>query len=65
MALVERLANPVSDEETPETEQCISDLKTEIVSNLQPLLDEFLREGRSVSQTFRIGDDFLTRVCGQ
>ena len=62
MALVERLANSLSEGETTETEQCISDLKSEIVSNLQPLLDEFRREGRSVSPTFRVWNDFLTRV---
>ena len=45
MALVERLANSLSEGETIETEQCISDLKSEIVSNLQLLLDEFSRNG--------------------
>ena len=48
MALVERRANSLSEGETTEMEQCISDLKSEIVSNLQPLPDEFRREGKSL-----------------
>ena len=47
MALVERLANSLSEGETTETEQCISDLKSKIVSYLQLLLDEFRREGKA------------------
>lgn len=62
MTLVERLANSMSEGETAASEQCISELKTEIANNLHPLLDEFRTEGRSVSPTFKFWDDFLTRV---